>query len=283
MRSLTKRKFLILPGILIMFIFGCKEPQLKTSTITKETEHYIIISTATPEQTDKIADVAEIVYAGYQEFLGQMDKSIEQHPKLQMKVYKDREEFRRSNNVTDWKEAFYNYPYCYQYYASKEINPFHWAMHEATHQLNNEAAHFALTQWLDEGIACYIATSRIIDKSLHLGDVERNAYPVWWLYTIAKSGDLQTDKDNLSIIPLREIVSEQGGPDLNEYFNLYYLHWWSLAHFLTNYNDGQYREGLGKVISEHGTLSSFETNIGKIETVEEQWYQYLKELKKKYR
>lgn len=283
LQKMLSRKIWLSLFSLIMFIFGCKAPQLKTVTITKETEHYIIISTATPEQTEEIAGVAEIVYNAYQEFLGQMGKSIEQHPKLKMKLFKDREEFRRINNVTDWREAFYEFPYCNQYYASREANPYHWAMHEATHQLNAEAAHFNLPQWLNEGMACYISTSKIADKSLHLGEVDRNAYPVGWLYTIAKSGDLQTDKDNLSIIPLQTIVSEYGGPDLNESFNMYYLHWWSLIHFFMNYNNGQYRDGLSKVISEHGTLSSFETNLGKIEIVEEQWYQYVKELKKKYR
>jgi hypothetical protein len=294
MYPLTKRehRFLII-FVLLFAILGYRiyriwsEPATKdtkslwTASITKETEHYIISSSATPRQTEEIADVAEIVYAGYKDFIGQLKKEISPHPKLQMKLYKDREEFRRCNRITNWYEAYYSYPYCYQYYSSNEKNPHHWAMHEAAHQLNNEAAHLTLPQWLDEGIACYIATSKIADKSLHPGDVDKNTYPIWWLKIIATTGDIQTDKENKSITPLRAIVSGQNGPDLNTYFNLYYLHWWSLTHFLMNYGNGQYRDELSKLISENGTLSSFESNIGNIETIERQWYQYLRELKAK--
>ena len=162
------------------------------------------------------------------------------------------------------------------------MNPYHWAIHEATHQLNKEAAHFKLRQWLEEGIACYVSTSKIIENSLKLGDIDINTYPAWWLYIIAMTGDLQSDKDNLSIISLRNIISGKGGLNINKEFNLYYLHWWSLVHFLMNYNDGQYRDGFSKVISERGTLSSFESNIGKIEDIEPQWYRYVIELKGKY-
>jgi hypothetical protein len=296
MRQLAKRekRLLIIFGLLFA-VFGYRiyqvlsAPNTKntnsswSASITKETEHYKIYSSATPRQTDEIAEVAEIVYAGYKDFIGQLKKEISPHPKLQMKLYKDREEFRRCNRITNWYEAYYSYPYCYQYYSSNEKNPHHWAMHEAAHQLNNEAANLTLPQWLEEGIACYISTSKIADKSLHLGDVDKNTYPVWWFKIIATKGDLQTDKENKSIIPLRAIVSGQDGPDLNTYFNLYYLHWWSLVHFLVNYGDGQYRDGLNRLISESGTVSSFESNIGKIETIEEQWYRYVKELKVKYK
>ncbi|MBN2180334.1 MAG: hypothetical protein JW715_00360 [Sedimentisphaerales bacterium] len=289
MRSLNKRekRYLVCLGILAAFFAGSlfyrqrPDSNINTEEPAKETEHYIIYSTATDEQTEEIASVAEIVYDGYRKFLAQLGKTIEPHPKLKMKLYKDREEFRRCNHVTNWYEAFYRRPYCYQYYSSQEKNPYHWAMHEATHQLNYEAANLSLLQWVSEGIACYIATSKIAEKSLQTGEIDRNTYPVWWLHIIAASGDLQTDKDNLSIIPLRAIISGQGGPDLNEYFNLYYLHWWSLTHFLMNYNDGQYRDGFGRLISEQGTLLSFEKNIGKIEDIELQWYQYVIELKRK--
>jgi hypothetical protein len=283
MRKLKSRKkgIFLYSGILIVVLLGNMVYRYWTAPLVKETEHYMIVSSATPEQTEEIAAVAEIVYEGYHEFLGQLGKAVEPHSKLQLKLFKDREEFRRCNNITNWYEAFYRYPYCYQYYASNEKNPYHWAMHEATHQLNNEAGHLILTQWVDEGIACYIGTSKIADKSLHLGQIDMNTYPAWWLPIIATTGDLQADQENISIIPLRAIVSGQGGPDLNKYFNLYYLHWWSLIHFLMNYEDGNYRDGFNRVVSERGTLLSFERNIGKIEDIEPQWYQYVKELKNK--
>ena len=96
MRKLKSRekRLLVYFGILIVVLSVDKIYRYWTYSITKETEHYIIYSSAALEQTDEIASVAEIVYEGYQEFLGQLGKSIQSHPKLKMKLFKDREEFR---------------------------------------------------------------------------------------------------------------------------------------------------------------------------------------------
>ena len=153
-------------------------------------------------------------------------------------------------------------------------------MHEATHQLNDAAARLRLPQWLEEGLACYVSTSRSVGNSLHLGDIDTNTYPVWWLDSLALSGDLDADKKHGSIIPLRAIFSGQGGPSMNRRFNLYYLHWWSLTHFLMHYENGQYKASLGRLIADGGGLSAFEKDIGPIETLERQWYGYLAELQK---
>ena len=96
---------------------------------------------------------------------------------------------------------------------------------------------------------------------------------------MAISGDLDTDKNNLSIIPLRAIISGRGGPDIHKYFNLYYLHWWSMAHFFMQYEEGKYIARLKLLITDGGDLSSFEKNIGKIEVIEKQWYEHVNKLK----
>ena len=284
MRLLQKRekRLLIYLGLLLAFLIGDKIYRHWTYSITKETEHFFIYSSATQEQTDKVAAVIELVYDEYKGVLGQLGKTLQPHRKLKVKLYKDREEFRHCNNRIGWAEAFYRYPYCQQYYDSGSKNPCQWATHEIIHQINNEAAHFKLRQWLEEGLASYMSSCIIDGNSLRLSDVDINTYPIWWFDTFATSGNLQEDKDNKSIIPLRAIISGHGGLDMDEYFNLYYLHWWSLVHFLMHYNDGQYRDGLSKVISEHGTLSSFDKNIGKVEDIEKQWYQYTLELKNEW-
>ena len=68
------------------------------------------------------------------------------HPKLQIKLYKDREEMRRINPGLVWAEAFYREPYCRAYFAADEINPYHWMLHESVHQLNHEVAHVEASQ-----------------------------------------------------------------------------------------------------------------------------------------
>jgi hypothetical protein len=83
-----------------------------------------------------------------------------------------------------------------------------------------------------------------------------------------------------TIIPLRAILSGQGGPSMNRHFNIYYIHWWGLVHFLMHYEDGRYKSGLGCLIAEGGGLPAFEKHIGSIETIERQWCGYLAELQK---
>jgi hypothetical protein len=243
-----------------------------------ETEHYRLLSSATEEQTREIGRVAEIVYAGYLRLLDDLQWTPPPHPGLQIRLFKDREEFRRCNRVHDWAEAFYIPPICYQYFSADEANPYHWMMHEATHQLNREVAGFRLMRWLDEGLACYVGTSRIVDDSLRLGEIDTNTYPIWWIGSVEPSGDLEADKRNTGIIPLRALVSGKGGPSMNEYFNLYYVHWWSLVHFLRHYESGKYRPVLGRLAADGGGLDAFEKDIGPIDSVEKEWYAYLPEL-----
>ncbi len=249
--------------------------------LTQETEHYVIYSTATPEQTAQIGQVAEIVYVGYRRLADQLGCEIQPHPKLKIKLFKDREEFRHCNRIHDWAEAFYRKPYCYQYYSADEMNPYHWMMHEATHQLNAEVARFKLPQWLDEGIACYVSTSHIVGDTLVLGEIDTNTYPVWWLDSMATSGNLDQDKAAGTIIPLRQILG-RGGPSIDEHFNLYYLHWWSLVHFLVEGEQGRYRDGLARLLAGHVDLSAFEKCIGPIESIQKSWYEHVLGLKKEF-
>ena len=248
--------------------------------IVQESEHYLILSTATPEQTSEIAFVAEIVYKGYGQLIRPARDGKGSYPKLKIKLFKDHKEFKRCNRSKGWAEAYYGKPYCYLYYSGSEKNPYHWMIHEATHQLNEEVAGLSLSKWLNEGLAEYISTSRIINNRLHFGEIDTNTYPIWWLDIIATTGDMEKDKGNLSIIPLRAIISGRGGPDIDEYFNLYYLHWWSLTHFLFHSQQEKYRDGVVRLLKRGGEPADFEKLVGKIEDIEREWYQYVLELKR---
>ncbi len=282
MRTLTPRekRVLVYFGVLgIILGWDCVRRRW-TSHAPFETQHYVIESSATPEQTREIGQVAEIVYGAYAELASQLQCAVRPHPKLKMKLFKDRDEFRRCNRSCGWAEAFYRRPCCYQYYGADEAHPYHWMMHEATHQLNAEAACLTLPQWLDEGLACYLSTSRIVDGELHLGEIDTNTYPVWWLDSLTLSGDLDVDKRTGRIIPLQAILSGQGGPDIDKHFNLYYLHWWSLAHFLMQCDNGIHRAGLGRLIAGDATPVGFEMHVGRVEDIEARWYAHLLDLQK---
>ncbi len=273
--TVRQKRLLVLFAILVALAAWAYMPRPWSPGVVLETEHYFIRSSATEEQTREIGQVAEIVYSGYRQLVEDLQRPILSHPKLGMKLFCDRREFRRCNRVYGWAEAFYQPPYCYQYYSADEVHPYHWMMHEATHQLNDTAARLRLPQWLEEGLACYVSTSRIVDSSLRLGEIDANTYPIWWLDSLDLSGDLDANKKRRTIIPLRAILSGQGGPSMNRHFNLYYLHWWSLTHFLMHYEGGRYKPGLSRLIAEDGSLPAFEKHIGSIEIIESQWYGYL--------
>lgn len=246
-------------------------------TVTFETSHYRIMTTANREQADKVARVVEIQYAAYSNRFQSLPNFQRAHPKLQMKLYKDRQELRRINPGLGWAEAFYRKPYCYAYYSAGEMNPYHWMLHEATHQLNEEVAHVNPAQWLEEGLAEYFSTSRFEGDQLVLGTIDANTYPVWWIDELATTPDLKTNIQNGSVIPLRAIVTGRGGPGMRRHFNLYYLHWWTLTHFL--FEDERYRDKAFVLLQQGADPETFEQLIGPIEQIQPEWHRHVLHLK----
>lgn len=244
---------------------------------TLETAHHLILSSATQPQTVDTAQMLELLYNAYSNRFGGLAQFRHEHPKLKVKLFKDRAEFRRVNPGLGWAEAYYRQPYCRAYFSADEINPYHWMLHEAVHQLNREVARLELAKWLEEGLAEYFSTSRLISNQLAVGRIDVNTYPVWWLEELATTPDLPENIRNGSVIPLRSIISNRGGPGMSSHFNLYYLHWWTLTHFL--FESPQYRERAFAVVQKGGALEAFEETIGPVEEVQAQWHAYVRRLK----
>jgi hypothetical protein len=205
--------------------------------------------------------------------LGSLPNYSTNHPKLQLILYKDRDELRRINPGLGWAEAFYKRPYCRAYFSAEEVNPTHWMLHEAVHQLNEEVAHLNLEKWLEEGSAEYFSTSRIYKDRLLLGSVDINTYPVWWIDEIATEPDLQANVRNGSIIPLREIITNRSGPLMRTHVNLYYLHWWTLTHFVFE------NPNAVKLVEAGGSLNGFEKWIGPLDQAQTGWHAHIRKLK----
>ena len=129
-----------------------------------------------------------------------------------------------------------------------------------------EVAGLNNVQWLEEGMACYFGTSVVQDGELQLGVPDVETYPVWWM----PSWDVRSDH-----IPLSAIVSGQGGPEMDQYFNDYYLHWWTLVHFLVHADEGAYRASLVRMLDRRLRLVDFEAEVADIESVEAQWIDYV--------
>jgi len=69
--------------------------------------HHRIFSTATARQTDETALMLELLYQAYSNRLGMVQGFASTHPLVQVKLYKDRDEFRWVNPGLGWAEAFY--------------------------------------------------------------------------------------------------------------------------------------------------------------------------------
>jgi hypothetical protein len=102
--------------------------------LTVDTPHHRIYSSATREQTEETAHALELLYSAYSNRFGKVTGFQQTHPLLQVKLFRDRKEFRRINPGLGWAEAFYRAPYCRAYFASNEINACHWMLHESVHQ-----------------------------------------------------------------------------------------------------------------------------------------------------
>jgi hypothetical protein len=246
-------------------------------SLTLETAHYGISSASTKAQTEQIGGVVEELYFAYSNQFNRIEGFTHEHSRLKMKLFKDRDEFRRVNPAMGWAEAFYRAPYCQAYYSASEINPYHWMLHEAVHQLNEEVAHVRLAKWLEEGLADYFASSRFLRGKLALGRIDPNTYPVWWMDEIATTPDLAANLRNSSVIPLRVIISGSGGPRMSRNFNLYYLHWWTLTHFI--FESPKYRAGALALLKTQGGVHDFEQKIGPIDGVQSEWHAHVRAIK----
>jgi hypothetical protein len=70
--------------------------------ITLETRHHLIYSTATRQQTDETAHTLALLYQGYSNRLSSLETFQGVHPKLKVKLFKARAEFRWINPYLGW-------------------------------------------------------------------------------------------------------------------------------------------------------------------------------------
>jgi len=246
-------------------------------TITIRTARYAIESTATQEQTDSTARSLGLLHTAYSNRFCAVGGFRRDHPPLRVRLFKDRDEFRWVNPGLGWAEAYYRPPICRAYFPQKEKSPYHWMLHEAVHQLNHEVAGFELAKWLEEGVSEYFSTSQLHTNELALGCVDPNTYPVWWLEELATAETLEENLTNGSVIPLRAIITNRGGPSMNRHFNLYYLHWWTLTHFI--FESPRHRDQALTLMERGGGLTAFEELIGPVDEVQAQWHDYVRRMK----
>jgi hypothetical protein len=250
-----------------------------------ESPRYRLITTADAAQTALVADAIEALHDAYVEFFReQLPATAARHPtkKLKVTLYRDRAQFQAYNVSMPWAEAYYLTPMSHAYYVAGAPNPYHWMVHEATHQLNTEVARFKKAPWTDEGLGTYFGTSRFVNGELRPGEIDPDTYPIWWLASFPISGDLDADMRSGRWIPLRVFLTGEGAPPMAGRVNQYYVQYWSLTHFLFHHDNGRYADAYKRLIAEGGTLENFERRIGPVEPVQRAWYRYLLTLRDRY-
>lgn len=268
--------------LLYLLLVGCFAawklvPRPWNAARVVETVHWRIESTATEPQTREVGERLEVLYAAYTNRFAGLTTLKRVHPRLKVRLHKDRTEFRRIYPGLGWAEAFYKKPYA-RAYMSDEVNPYHWLMHEAVHQLNEEVAGLNLKKWLEEGLAEYFSVSRMKSNEVAVGTIDKEVYPVWWMGEIAKEEKLAANLENGSVIPLKAIITGWGGPRMNSHVNLYYLHWWTLTHFLME--KGLSGADAEKLLARGGDLKAVEELAGKLPEVEERWHEHVRAIRR---
>ena len=134
-----------------------------------------------------------------------------------------------------------------------------------------------MAKWLEEGVSEYFSTSRLVTNELAVGCIDPVTYPVWWIDELATTPDLAENIRNGSVIPLRAIITGRGGPSMRAHFNLYYLHWWTLTHYV--FQSPQHRDQAVTLVEQGGGLEAFERWIGPVDRVQEDWHAYVQKMK----
>ena len=242
-----------------------------------DTAHYRVHYTGTLQQAELIGSAVEKLYTAYTSTFPPQGATASD--KLILVLYKDQAEFKQNNRSSPWAEAYYLRPACYAYF-SPGPNPYHWMLHEATHQLAREVSGFRRNRWIEEGLASYFSTSTLGDAELQLGVVDARAYPVWWLSSYRLTGDAARDAAAEQFVPIEVLLTGQGGPDVDSSFNVYYVDAWSLTHFMFHYENGKYAPGYKRFLAQGAKPEDFQPLIGPVKQVQEEWYRYLLELQR---
>jgi hypothetical protein len=242
-----------------------------------ETKHYRIHYTGTLQQAELIGAAVEKLYDAYSSTFP--PSAAERPRKLILVLYQDQAEFKQNNRSSPWAEAYYLPPASYAYF-SQGSNPYHWMLHEATHQLAREVSGFRRNRWIEEGLASYFSTSTLGDAGLQLGVVDPQAYPIWWVRSYRLTGNAARDAAAAQFLPIEVLLTGRGGPDVDTTFNVYYVDAWALTHFLFHYENGKYAAGYMQFLAQGSQPADFAALIGPVAQVQAEWYRYLLELQR---
>jgi len=94
---LKAREIRMLAYLLVVVVFAAWEfvPRPWHPAIILDSPHHTVYSTASQQQTEETVHTLALLYAAYSNRLGSLTELKRDHPRLKVKLFKDREEFRR--------------------------------------------------------------------------------------------------------------------------------------------------------------------------------------------
>ncbi len=275
--STFRRRLAVYLSVLALFVGGHLWRTWWLPDEVLVSEHYRLFHATEHPTAVEALHAVEALQLAYGDFFG-LPVESSPRPRLPLVLHADREEFKRVHPYSRWAEAFYVPPVAVQYVDHTSEAPLFWLIHEATHQLNFRYLGVWLPRWANEGLACLFSTSRMHDGQLQLGEIHEDTYPVWWLGSMALTGDIGLDAEEGQIIRLGDLLGGEYPLSMNRHFNTYYLHWFSLVHYLAVEEEQQYRAGLIECLQLGCDEDQFEVSIGPVEEVEAGWYSYLQQI-----
>jgi tetratricopeptide (TPR) repeat protein len=240
-----------------------------------QTKHFLIYLSTTEEDAVFLGKFFESLYDVFVQYFGGYFKIPANHPLLKMQIFKNREEFLRDCPVPppEWGDGFYSLKRfcCYFYYNEKFLSK---CIHEPIHQLCNEVLKVNFPAWVNEGLACYFAATKIRDKKMLLGEIDITyAYP---------GKEFKKYKNKLGDLKNVLLVSTKEWFQLQEP-HIPYITAWSFTHFLFHYKDGKYKKDfltyMQQVKNGNADISIFEKIVGNLDDLKKEWLEYVKNLK----
>lgn len=201
---------------------------------------------------------------------------------MQVRIYASRDEMHAVNvNVPRWAEGFYVNGVSHQYISDDLAFRYDSLIHESIHQLNREYAHIDLPTWLDEGLACYFAVSCDHAGVFAAGRINGDAYPSRHVRELPLSGNLEQDLNHNIVISVDDLIHGLTPLKVDDYFNRYYVHWFTLVHFLMHGEGGRYQEALVAYSQAGAAADAFADHFAAIDEVQEKWYTYVQAMQER--
>ena len=232
-----------------------------------DSTHYHMWTSAPSLRGQQALAAAEILHRSWAKWTG-MNDDKKRH---KLRLFASREEMRRALPGLGWAEAIYHDSLCDQYDDPDAERPWHWLVHEGTHQLAAEEAHLELPRWANEGLACLFSASKIRKGRIVLGSVDPETYPVWWLPRKPLAGTLAKDVALGNLVAPSQILSEREDVDIGASVNAHYLSWWCMAHFFFATDSVAWKDW----ILHDGTKAGILRRYWPISTLDARWYAHV--------